>query len=62
MTQMAKLLDALEFAESALVDHITGEDGLDLNRANHIASVCGALLLEHGRISKVEEYSKRPAT
>ncbi|KKN79813.1 hypothetical protein LCGC14_0336680 [marine sediment metagenome] len=60
MTDVADLLDALEFAEGALLDSFASEDGLDGEAARRVALMCSDLLTKHGRISAYVETGKGP--
>lgn len=60
--EIARLLDAAEFSEGALFDHIGREDGLDAETARRVALMCSDLIVKHGRVSVMVESSKQPAT
>lgn len=53
-----KLLDALEFAEGALLDAFNSEDGLDGQDARQLALLCSELLVKHDRVSAYVEAGK----
>ncbi len=59
-TEIADLLDVLEFAEGALLDSFASEDGLDGEAARLIALMCSVLLVKHNRVSAYVEAGKGP--
>jgi len=57
-----KALDAVEFAEGALLDHYGSEEGLDVITAGELAMMCSAILVKCGRTSVIVEREKQPET
>ena len=49
--ELNKALDALEFAEGAIVDAITLEDGLDVTTGLEVLKRVGTVLVDAGRTS-----------
>ncbi len=53
-----KSLDALEFAEAAIMDAIFDEDGLDGNVGHKILKMISKILVKHNRTSIMVESKK----
>jgi hypothetical protein len=52
------VLEALQFAEGALLDAVACEDGLDGETGLRIAKMASEQLLKHGRPSAVDQYRR----
>ena len=55
---LSDLLDLLEFAEGALIDSISCEDGLDGNTGLRVLKMISDELIKHGRLSSFTQIPK----
>jgi hypothetical protein len=60
IADMGKLLDVVEFAEGALIDHVAREEGCDVRDAWRVLKMCSDAIVKHGRTSVLVESRKQP--